>query len=50
MKSMTDLGEGELCLPQRPHNQVGAARRRRLVELRVVADGHVQSEKCVMGS
>ena len=29
MKSMTELAGGELCLPQRPHNQVGAARRRR---------------------
>ena len=28
-KSMTELAGGELCLPQRPHNQVGAARRRR---------------------
>ena len=27
MKSMTELAGGELCLPQRPHNQVGAARR-----------------------
>ena len=26
---MTELAGGELCLPQRPHNQVGAARRRR---------------------
>ena len=25
---MTELAGGELCLPQRPHNQVGAARRR----------------------
>ena len=29
MKSMTELAGGELCLPHRPHNQVGAARRRR---------------------
>ena len=28
-RSMTELAGGELCLPQRPHNQVGAARRRR---------------------
>ena len=28
MKSMTELAGGELCLPQRPHNQVGAVRRR----------------------
>ena len=28
MKSTTELAGGELCLPQRPHNQVGAARRR----------------------
>ena len=27
MKSMTELAGGELCLPQRPRNQVGAARR-----------------------
>ena len=27
MKSMTELAGGELCLPHRPHNQVGAARR-----------------------
>ena len=33
MKSMTELAGGELCLPQRPHNQVGAARRRRLMPL-----------------
>ena len=26
---MTELARGELCLPQRPHNQVGTARRRR---------------------
>ena len=26
---MTELAGGELCLPQRPHNQVGAARKRR---------------------
>ena len=31
MTSMTELAGGELCLPQRPHNQVGAARRRRFV-------------------
>ena len=31
MKSMTELAGGELCLLQRPHNQVGAVRRRRLV-------------------
>ena len=30
MKSMTELAGGELCLPQRHHNQVGAARRRTL--------------------
>ena len=29
--SMTELAGGELCLPQRPHNQVGAARRRRRI-------------------
>ena len=29
MKSMTELVAGELCLPQRPHHQVGPARRRR---------------------
>ena len=28
-RSMTELAGGELCLPQRSHNQVGAARRRR---------------------
>ena len=28
MKSMIELAGGELCLLQRPHNQVGAARRR----------------------
>ena len=28
MKSMTERAGGELCLPQRPHNQVGTARRR----------------------
>ena len=28
---MTELAGGELCLPQRPHNQVGVARIRRLV-------------------
>ena len=28
-KSMTELAGGELCLPQRPDNLVGAARRRR---------------------
>ena len=27
-RSMTELAGGELCLPQRPHSQVGAARRR----------------------
>ena len=35
-RSMAKLAGGELCLPQRPHNQVGAARRSRrrlLVEL-----------------
>ena len=26
MMSMTELAGGELCLPQRPHNQVRAAR------------------------
>ena len=26
---MAELAGGELCLPQRPHSQVGAARRRR---------------------
>ena len=30
MKSMSELAEGESGLPQRPHNQVGAARRRRI--------------------
>ena len=30
MKSMTELAAGELCLPQRPHNEMGAARRKRL--------------------
>ena len=34
MKSMTELAGGELCLPQRPHNQVGAARRRRRTSTR----------------
>ena len=29
MKSMAELAGGGVCLPQRPHNQVGAARRRR---------------------
>ena len=29
MKSVTELAGGELCLPQRPHNQREAARRRR---------------------
>ena len=29
MKSMAELAGGELCLPQQPHNQEGAARRRR---------------------
>ena len=29
---MTELAGGELCLPQRPHNQVGAVRRRRIME------------------
>ena len=29
MKFMTELAGGELCLPHRPHNQVGAARRGR---------------------
>ena len=29
MNSMTELAGVELCLPQRPHNQVGAASRRR---------------------
>ena len=29
MKFMTELAGGELCLPQRPQHQVGAARRRR---------------------
>ena len=29
MKSMTELAGEELCLPQRPRNQMGAARRRR---------------------
>ena len=29
MKSMTELAGGELCLTQRPHDLVGAARRRR---------------------
>ena len=29
MKSMTELAGGELCLPHRPHNHVGAAARRR---------------------
>ena len=28
MKSMTELAGGELCLPQRPHSQVGVTRRR----------------------
>ena len=28
---MTELAEGELCLPQRPHNQVGAVSRRSVV-------------------
>ena len=28
-KSMIELAGGEWCLPQRPHSQVGAARRRR---------------------
>ena len=28
MKSMTELAGGELCLLQRPHNQVGVARRK----------------------
>ena len=28
-KSMTELAGGEMCLPQRPHNQVGTARRGR---------------------
>ena len=31
MKSITELAGGELCLPQRPHNQVGAARWRRIL-------------------
>ena len=30
MKSVTELAGGGLCLPQRSHNQVGAARRRRM--------------------
>ena len=29
MKSMTELAGAELCLPQRPYNQVEADRRRR---------------------
>ena len=29
-RSMTELVGGELCMPQRPYNQVGAARRRRI--------------------
>ena len=28
MKSMTELAGGELCLPQQPYNQEGAARRK----------------------
>ena len=30
MKFMTELAGGELCLPQRPHNQVVVARTRRM--------------------
>ena len=30
MKSVTELAGGELCLPQRTHNQMEAARRRRI--------------------
>ena len=30
-RSMSELAGGELCLPQRPHNQVGAARRKRRI-------------------
>ena len=37
MKSMTELAGGELCLPQRPVNQVGATRRRRLRTHQLVA-------------
>ena len=35
MKSMTYLAGGGLCLPQRSHNQVGAARRRSLLYMTV---------------
>ena len=30
---MTELAGGELCLPQRPHNQVGVARKRDCIPL-----------------
>ena len=32
INSMTELAGGELFLPQRPYNQVGAARRRRIAK------------------
>ena len=42
MKCMTELAGGELCLPQRPHNQVGAARRR--------SEGRLSDDFNVVGS
>ena len=31
LESMPELAGREMCLLQRPHNQVGAARRRRII-------------------
>ena len=42
MKSMTELAGGELCLPQQPHNQVGAARRRSFFRLQCRYLPHVE--------
>ena len=39
---MAQLAGGELCLPQRPHNQVGAARIRRRSYSRIINVGKVE--------
>ena len=44
---MTELAGGELCLQQRPHNQVGAARRRSLAAIQQCAGNTDIAESCI---
>ena len=50
MKYMTELAGGELSLPQRPHNQVGAARRirkKRIINKRIIEANYICFNKTI---